>query len=157
MKGLTANIYSSQVRASSKHKFKTPNYTSKELRIWLFTDPVFYILFEQWRESGYEKDLRPSVDRIDDNIGYTMDNIQLMTWGSNNEKGSQSIRDKSITHNGLLNGGHREVKMFGLDGTFICDFISVSQCSRVTGINHQSISRVCRGERNKTKGYRFEY
>jgi len=49
------------------------------------------------------------------------------------------------------------VVQMDLDENFIAHFISVSDVSKNTGISKTCISRVCRGERKSTKGYKFKY
>lgn len=50
---------------------------------------------------------RPSLDRIDNNKGYTVDNIQLVTWIVNHTRGELSIEEylamcKKVTKNNLV-------------------------------------------------------
>ena len=73
----------------------------------------------------------PSVDRIDDNIGYTISNIQLMTWGENDKKAHDDMRD------GKLIGGNKNkpVLQFTKDGKFIAEYISQNEASRQNEIN----------------------
>lgn len=86
-KGLLSCIYNDQLKSCKKRPKPYPTYTKKELGEWLFSQSNFDKLYKNWVNSGHKKDLRPSVDRIDDNISYNMSNIQLMTWKENNEKG----------------------------------------------------------------------
>ncbi len=44
-----------------------------------------------------------------------------------------------------------------LEGNSIATYISVVEASRQTGISKTCLSRVCRGEREKTHGYIFRY
>jgi hypothetical protein len=44
----------------------------------------FKVLYKNWVKSGYEKNFRPSVDRLDSTKGYSFDNIRLVTWKENN-------------------------------------------------------------------------
>lgn len=43
-------------------------------------------LYKQWQESNYEYFLTPSVDRVDNSKGYTLDNIQFITTIENIKK-----------------------------------------------------------------------
>lgn len=156
-KGLIANIYSNQLKSSRTRNKISLDYTLIELTAFLNRTNNFDVLFNRWVESGYDKMKRPSVDRIDNNIGYALDNIQLMTWEENNNKARMQIRSGDLQHKSLLNGGHRSVVQYSLDENKIQRFISVSEASRILNINHQAISRVCRGERTKTHGFTFKY
>ena len=152
-KGLIANIYSNQL----SRKNKEVCYTLEELREWVHKQQNFEELYLDWINSGYKKEKIPSVDRIDNNKGYFFDNIQLMTWEDNNKKARNDIRNNTLKHSGLLNGGHKKVIQYDLLGNKIDEFISVSEASRVLNIRQNMISRVCRGERNKTNGFVFKY
>ncbi len=84
--GLTSRIYGKQRECSRKRGHQDPDYTLKELRTWMYAQPNFEELFDNWVQSGYNKFKRPSVDRLDDNIGYSFNNIQLVTWLENDRK-----------------------------------------------------------------------
>jgi hypothetical protein len=43
-------------------------------------------LRETWVKSGYLKDLVPSINRIDPSKGYTIDNMEWITWKENRSK-----------------------------------------------------------------------
>jgi group I intron endonuclease len=54
---------------------------------------------------------------------------------------------------------HRKkvVQQFSLDGTLITEYKSVSEASKLTGCNKTSIAKVCRGERQSSGGFKWEY
>ena len=64
-------------------------YSKEEFRKWLYSQPLFFELYNNWVNNEYDKNLTPSVDRINSSISYKMSNIQLMTWHENNIKGSK--------------------------------------------------------------------
>ena len=66
-----------------------PEYSKEEFRKWLYSQPLFFELYNNWVNNEYDKNLTPSVDRINSSISYKMSNIQLMTWHENNIKGSK--------------------------------------------------------------------
>jgi len=43
-------------------------------------------MLNYWIENDCIKDLVPSVNRLDDYINYSLDNIELVTWKENNDK-----------------------------------------------------------------------
>lgn len=43
-------------------------------------------IWQVWKDSGFENSLSPSIDRIDNSRGYTLDNIQWLSKSSNNIK-----------------------------------------------------------------------
>lgn len=50
----------------------------------------FNNLFLKWENSGYDRKLTPSIDRIDSNNGYLIDNIQWITFSENCKRGANS-------------------------------------------------------------------
>lgn len=88
--GVSYLIYQAQKRNSKKRGHRPPEYDLSELREWLYSQTAFHTLFKEWEVSGYEKDLKPSVDRKYNDLHYCFNNIQLMTWYENNELGRQS-------------------------------------------------------------------
>lgn len=85
--GLTVRIYTNQVGSSKDRNHPAPAYTKAELTKWLLAQPLYHTLHSQWVSFCYYKWLTPSVDRIDSTKPYTLDNIQLMTWIDNHNKG----------------------------------------------------------------------
>lgn len=55
---------------------------------WSLASEVFHQLFDEWEQSGYERKLAPSVDRIDSLRGYELDNMEWVTMSENSRRGS---------------------------------------------------------------------
>ena len=72
-----------------------PAYTFKELWKWLRRNE-YNAYFRRWKEAGYDPDLTPSVDRIDSDLPYTFDNIQMLTWAQNRAKTNMKITKAEI-------------------------------------------------------------
>ena len=87
-------VWMSQRHVSEKRGHQPPAYTKQELGEWIKSQPNFQELFDKYIESGFDSWLKPSVDRLDDNKGYSFDNIQLITWKENHDKGIQSKKKK---------------------------------------------------------------
>ena len=85
-KGVIGTIYNRQTRSSKSRGHRPPEYTKKEFKEWIVSQTLFHELYDEWKQSGYLKRLKPSVDRKCDDIHYCMNNIQLMTWEENNAK-----------------------------------------------------------------------
>lgn len=49
-------------------------------------------LYKKWEKSNFDYKLSPSVDRIDNRKGYSLDNIQLITKSENSKKWIHSNR-----------------------------------------------------------------
>lgn len=54
-----------------------------EFYIWAKSNPDFWRLFRQWVASGYNRKLTPSVNRIDPDRGYELDNIEWLSHSLN--------------------------------------------------------------------------
>ncbi|RLA59329.1 MAG: hypothetical protein DRQ78_10755 [Epsilonproteobacteria bacterium] len=150
-KGITSTIYRTQKRNSKQRGHLFPTYTKEELREWLFAQPKFHILYDNWKRLDYQKEYKPSVDRKDDYIGYTMANIQLMTFRENCEK---SYLDRIEGRNNKIN---QEVHQYTISNMFVASYHSQTEAERVTGISQANISAVCLGKRKKAGGYKWSY
>jgi len=148
-KGLCGVLYSRQVSHSRKRGHNPPEYSLKEFRYWLIKLPKFDLLFKKWELSGYSTDFVPSVDRIDSHKGYSFDNIQLMTWGENNEKGKTEKR--TVGKMGI------EVICTDIKTGKETTYQSQREASRDTGVNVSGISQCLNGKQKKTRGYLWRY
>lgn len=86
-KGLTSCIYQRQKRSSKKRDHQKPSYTLDELREWIKKQKNFLQLFKEWEKSNYDTFKKPSIDRLDNSKGYNFDNIELVTWEENLNRG----------------------------------------------------------------------
>lgn len=122
--GLVKQIYSGQCARSKKKGWPVPAYTEEQLLASLQKLPIFHTLYANWAASGYDKELSPSIDRIDDNQPYRKGNIQLMTWAENYAKAYKACKEGQFTER------VKAVDMLSLDGIYIRSFISVSEAAR---------------------------
>ena len=148
--GIITSIYGNQRESSRRRGHDMPTYTKKELREWLYSQKKFHILYDNWKRLDYQKMYIPSVDRKEDAIGYTMSNIQLMTWGENNIKGNIDMRSGK-----LINGSKPQKPVIQLTkyGEFIEEYISIIEADRQTGVNFANISKCCMGKRKSAGGF----
>jgi len=86
-KGFTCRLYSTQRGNSKRYKRPPPNYSLSEFRDWLLHSTDFLKLFDKWKKSNHETDLKPTVDRINPEKPYTFYNIQVLTHAQNSKKG----------------------------------------------------------------------
>ena len=149
--GLTCRMYYNQKKNAKARNYALPNYSMVELREWVYSQPNFNELYDNWVKSGYDKDLIPSADRLDDYKSYTFDNIQLVTFRENLDNGMTNIKL------GINNKPNKAVYQMDLYGTVINEFNSLHIAERETGIDCRSISRVCLGKKKSTQGFRWRF
>lgn len=149
-RGVAFLAYHHQVSTSKKKGYNLPEYTKEELYDWLLKQPTFDEFYDEWVKSGYDRWKKPSVDRIDDYKSYTFDNIQLMTWRGNNNKAHKNRVA------GVNNKYNKSVLQYDLNGNFVAEHYSISQASRITGIDISSISMASRGIRKTAGNYKWK-
>jgi len=95
-KGKLMRMYRNmQSRVSGIQKKKAHLYAGKEILNrdefyeWALSSRDFHELFEKWENSKYDRKLSPTVDRIDPNFGYTIENMQWLTHSENSRRGGQ--------------------------------------------------------------------
>ena len=149
--GLVSIIYFQQKRSSIKRNHPKPNYTKEELEKWILNQPNFENLYQNWVKSNYDKDLAPSIDRLDDYKPYSLDNIQLMTWKENREKAYEDQRS------GINNKNAKTVHQYDINNNFIKSYVSVAIAAKENGVQQTCISRCCLNKQKKSGGYKWKY
>ncbi len=150
-KGVINKIYGDQKFNSTKRGYPLPSYTRLELLELSLATPLFHILFDAWVTSDYEKDLKPSWDRDDDDLPYTFDNLVLMTWEENNRKGCYTRK------NGRSTKQTKAVEQFTLDEEYIATYFSMRDASRKTGTPNGGIGQCCNFKAETAGGFKWQY
>ena len=149
--GIISKLYMHQKENSKRRKMRLPTYSKQELKEWLFSQELFHTLYDNWKRLDYQWIYVPSVDRKNDYLGYTLDNIQLMTWGENKAKSCSDIR------NGINNKQSKAVLQFSKIGEFIAEYHSIRHAERMTGVANTNIGRVCKNKARSASGFRWKY
>jgi len=149
--GMILGIYHSQMHISKRRGHTPPNYSREELYNWITSQDSFLELYNNWVESEYEKELKPSCDRLDDYLPYTFSNLRLVSWRDNR------LKNYSDVLSGVSNKCSKGVIQETLNGEFVNEFYSMAQVERELGIQYSSISKVCNGHRNKAGGFHWRY
>ena len=93
------------------------------------------------------------------------DHSKRMT-GSGNPRYNKPFSEQTINkmkevqkgkHLGSLSSSAVKVNQYTLDGEFIKRWDSIIEAERSLGVIHQHISKVCKGIRNQTGGYKWSY
>lgn len=85
-----------QSRVTGVQKKKSHLYLGKELLPrsdfyeWALKQPSFWNLFKVWEHFNYDRKWTPTVDRIDSDRGYVLDNVEWVTHSENSRRGSLS-------------------------------------------------------------------
>lgn len=138
-----------------------------------------YILQYASNENGYNSDCGGGVKKniyqynMDDgclvgiydsleNASYAVDSsrksISNACLGYNKTcKGFLWSYDCTEQYTPIIDQRKKKVYQYTLEGKWIAEFTSVSEASRITGISKTCISRCCRGEREQTGGFLWEY
>lgn len=132
--GLITNIYSHQRSNSKKYNREYPNYTLQEFKNWCIKQKKFNDVYLNWINSKYIEDKKPSIDRIDCNLPYTLNNIQVMTWFENRNKGHIE-RSKKINQ-------------YNMTGEFIQTYNSFMDIERKLKIDRSSLCNACNNKIN---------
>ncbi len=150
-KGLVSGIYSHQKRNSIKRGHNAPTYTMLELREWLFSQKIFHELYDYWVTSNFNKKLTPSCDRVRCREGYSLYNLQLITWAENHKKATYEIQS------GMVGPKSKKINQYTLDGVFIRTFKSVRSITKEHGYDNGFIIKVCKGKYKTAYGFVWRY
>lgn len=159
-KGIVCRLWHKHNARSKTRGHEKPNYTREWLFDFVLNHPNFETLYAAWVASDYDKYLSPSVDRINDRIGYTKENIRLVTFGENMEHAWDAGRKKEFDNSGWANGAcgeHRAVVQLTMSGDLVAEYISVSEACRAVGALDSKISMSCSGKRKSHAGFRWAY
>lgn len=151
--GLICSIYSAQKYCSKARKHKAPNYTKTELECWITSQSNFLSLYNNWVANNYDRWLRPSCDRIDEYLPYTLNNLRLVHFHANEIRGYINRKE------GINNKINSKVIQLSLNGDRLQTFYSQAEASRQTGIPQANISKVCQNNstRKTAGGFKWEH
>ena len=152
--GFISRLYKNQKKNATSRGHDVQTYTKIELTEWLNSNALWNPLFKQWEDSDYDTELKPSADRIDDTLSYTLDNIQLMTWNENRSKAHRDMKSGKL---------HRDVNkaivQLTKDGLYIAEYHSIMEASRKTGVSDSSICACAKGKQRYSHagGFTWKY
>lgn len=115
--------------------------TREEFLARFKNDAEFLRLFKLWQESNFDYGLVPSVDRIDNTKGYTIDNMQFLTHSDN------SLKDQELT----------PIVVLTKQLEFIAEYESQASAEKATGVPQSNLWKVCNKQRKSAGGLVFMY
>jgi len=102
-KGFLVRLYRNmKSRISGVQKRKYHLYIGKSILPkndfyeWALNNKTFIELFDKYKLSGYNRKFAPSVDRLNSNIGYELNNMEFVTHSENSRRGSISKKSKVL-------------------------------------------------------------
>lgn len=134
--GLISKIYGTQKKSSSRRGHLAPTYSKAQLIDFMYKNN-YIELYTAWVFLGYNTNLVPSIDRINRNLPYTLENIQLVTWEFNNQKGREENKE---TYS-------KRVQQYSRSGELLGLYPSIREASRVTSLDPNTISENAKGLR----------
>lgn len=101
---LKALLYTSRQRAKEKEREHTLTLDDlKSIYPHNGLCPIFGFKLE-WNSKGF-RETSPSIDRIDSSKGYTIDNVQIISWKANRIKSYATIEELETVINYMKSGG----------------------------------------------------
>ena len=153
LKQYITQVYGSVRYRAKRRGDKYPKFTKLELLGWMLNNGLD-IMWNQYIKSNFNKNLKPSIDRINDYKGYSFDNMQLITWKENNLKGVNGEKHHRACHN---RQNKKTVYQYDKELNLIATHKSINDCAKNIGVHPVSISRALTGERKTIKKYILKY
>lgn len=141
LKGVLTHIRCRQLQRSKKYGYKV-TYSLVELHAMYLENKRYQSLHRVWAESGYDRWLKPSFDRVDPYGDYSLENMELMTWQENWEKGKSEWPEKN---------SKRVLIESGFTGEIV--FESMKEAAEYIGCSKGALSAVASGARKSIKGF----
>lgn len=86
------------IHRDKHHLYKGKEILDKDLFYeWALSKKEYHTLFKIWENSGYDKRLAPSVDRVDSSLGYCPSNMEWVTHSENSRRGANSRWSREST------------------------------------------------------------
>jgi len=130
---LPYRIYSNQIEHSKTRGHPAPAYTYEEFKKWIISNNNYAQLYEKYKNSGYDKNLVPSIDRIDPKKPYLFSNIQVITFKENMTRNAEAIKETQ---------GIKINAYFADSGRLAGSFVSQNTAARILNLNGKSIYKI---------------
>ena len=137
--------YSELKSRIKRKKFEKENLSLSSFLVWIMNNKDYRNIYIEYVNSSKNRNLCPSIDRLDDYKTYSIDNIRLVTWRENKDKynsdrlvGKNTKQSKPVVSICIVTG---EAKLYH----------SSHYASQQTKVERSSISRSCRTNSNTNR------
>lgn len=137
-------IYADQNKNSKRRGHKKPKYTKQQLMDWCIKETEFIKIYINWCKSGFVKDLKPSIDRKENDKGYSFDNIRVTTWDDNRRL---AIGEQS----------KQVLQICKASGNLIEKYDTLKLASQSTGIPRTTLSNWINNKYRNNSEYIFKF
>lgn len=93
----------------------------------------------------------------DGTVDFEKSNLEWCSYSYNSSYGTCSNRMIKTRNNKVAKNRERPVVQYNLNGEVICEYKSMAEAEKQTGVLAVHISRVCRGVRKSAYGYVWKY
>lgn len=142
--------YSEMTRRCKHFDIVRPKYvgknicTKEEFINRFLNDPTFLELFKGWQESGFKRGDAPSIDRIDNNGSYLIDNLQFLKHSDHNSK----------THKNKITD--REFRSQPVIDNLGIRYESITECAKKNKVSVDNIKKyILLGRKLNGKKYKY--
>lgn len=147
-KGLCTYFWGQLRKNSRERNHGDLPFSKEDLRIWLNQNNLDYLIL-QWEKSGWCPNSKPSIDRLDSNIGYNFSNMRLITWGENNIAAYTERKTRRSTKQAI------PIQQLDETGSIIAEYISIAQAARDNSFCRTNINMCINGKAQFAHGYRW--
>lgn len=144
-KGVLTNLYSKMKERAKNKNIDLPDFDLKTFHEIFLEDKKFLRIFDEWEKSNYTKAKKPSIDRINNKIGYLKNNIHIVSWSENRFKQSMERRSRKGKVAQILNG-----KIINI-------FNSQREAYKKLNIQQSMLSMALTGKCKTAYGYEWKY
>lgn len=148
--GLLKQMYSTLAKKSSNRLHPLPDFTYEELVLFLYKNG-FQNMYTKWKGSGYLTKLKPSIDRLNSTLPYSIRNIRLVVWETNNNA-AYSERKQG----GRITRQNKTCIQKTLDGVFVKEYPSFAYAARVNNFCRTNLGRAAT-DGTVARGFLWEY
>lgn len=138
-KGVLTNMYG-KMKSRRDVEFSLEDFHKR-----FINDKKFLRLHSEWLSSGMDKMKKPSIDRISNKKGYTVENTHMITWAEN--------RHKQVMERRCRKGAVVQY----LNGVEVARFKSQRDACLNTGISQGNMSSQMNGKRPHVEGFVFKF